>query len=67
MEVRMPLRRAIRIAVSICLLGITGCSHVPLTTMAKLLTFDMAVADPAILRVAARMPAVLMPQPDGRC
>lgn len=42
-----------------------GCSHVPLMTMAKLVTFDVATADPSILRVAARTPAVLMPQPNG--
>jgi hypothetical protein len=42
-----------------------GCGHVPVTTMYKLWSFDMATADPGVLRAAMRVPSVLAPQPGG--
>jgi hypothetical protein len=65
MEMKVRPFNALRIMPLVLLLAEGGCTHVPLMTMAKLVTFDMATADPAILRVAARTPAVLMPRPDG--
>lgn len=42
-----------------------GCGHVPVATMYKLWSFDVATADPAAIRAAVRGPAVLAPRPGG--
>jgi hypothetical protein len=44
---------------------LAGCSHVPLTTIWKLATFDPARADPAVLRAALRHPDGLAVRRDG--
>lgn len=58
-------------ATAVLLLLIAGCgsltvmSHVPLSTMSKLATLDVMQVNPAVLRVAARLPENLEPQPGG--
>lgn len=42
-----------------------GCSHVPLTTVYKLATFDPVQADPAVIRAALRYPDALTLRKDG--
>lgn len=42
-----------------------GCGHVPITSLYKLSSFDVAHADPAVIRAAARAPAALAPRPQG--
>jgi hypothetical protein len=43
----------------------TVMSHVPLATMSRLSTMTTSDVEPAELRVAARLPEVLEPQPQG--
>jgi hypothetical protein len=45
--------------------ALSGCMHVPVTTLYKLWSFDMATADPAILRVATRVPSYFSARPNG--
>ena len=45
--------------------NLTVLSHVPIATMSRLAAFDLAKADPAALRVAARLPETLEPRRDG--
>jgi hypothetical protein len=47
-----------------CLL-LTACGHMPISTMYHLRNFDAATVDPAVLRVAVRIPETLEPQPHG--
>jgi hypothetical protein len=66
MEIKMPF---IRIA-GLCFPAfvsavLAGCMHVPATTLYKLWSFDMATADPSILRVATRVPSYLSARPNG--
>ncbi|MEQ1718142.1 MAG: hypothetical protein ABL907_19545, partial [Hyphomicrobium sp.] len=42
-----------------------GCAHVPVATMYKLWSFNALTADPAAIRAAIRVPAVLEPRPRG--
>lgn len=42
-----------------------GCASIPLGTIAKLWSFDIDTADPAVLRAAVRLPAYLAPRPGG--
>lgn len=42
-----------------------GCMHMPVATIAKLWSFDMTTADPAVLRTAVRGPDVLRTRPGG--
>lgn len=58
------IRLAPALAAGLSLL-LSGCGHVPLTTMAKLRNFDIATADPAQLRVAIRAPDWLEPREGG--
>lgn len=45
--------------------NLTVLSHVPIATMSRLAAFDLVKADPAALRVAARLPETLEPRRDG--
>lgn len=45
--------------------SMTVMSHVPLSTISKLATLDIMAVEPAVLRVAARLPENLEPQPGG--
>lgn len=67
MNVRLaPLRTACLAAtLTLPTLLAAGCSHVPLSTIYHLATFDLASADPAALRAAIRHPSALAPQPGG--
>jgi hypothetical protein len=44
---------------------LAGCSHIPVSTMYKLWSFDVLAADPSAIRAAVRYPESLMPQPGG--
>lgn len=64
--------RTVRIGVAgVVAALVAGCgslhvmSHVPLSTMVRMASFDIADIDPAILRVAARLPKQLEPKLDG--
>lgn len=57
--------RAVTTAVLFSFTALPGCSHVPLATIAKLITFDASTADPAVLRAAVRLPPSLVPRPLG--
>ena len=46
-------------------LATAGCGHVPVSTMARLATFDPLLFDPAALRVASQSPDWLAPRPGG--
>lgn len=47
------------------LLAVTGCSHMPVTSMVKLARIDFETTDPAQLRAAIKLPRTLRPQPNG--
>lgn len=63
------MSRWVFVGVAASLLG--GCaslqvmSHVPVATMSRLSSLTMSEIDPKHLRVAARLPAILSPQPHG--
>lgn len=62
----MSTSRACHLAVlahAVLVLG--GCMHVPVTTLYKLWSTDMAAADPGLMRVATRTPRGLAPRPGG--
>ncbi len=63
MRTRCIRRAAAGAALSALVAG--GCSHVPLTTVYKLATFDPANADPTVLRAALRYPEALAVRKDG--
>jgi hypothetical protein len=66
MEIEMPLVTFARRGLAIVLFAVVaGCSHVPVSTMYKLWSFDVLAADPAAIRAAARYPASLAPRPGG--
>ena len=46
-------------------LALSGCGHMPVSTMWALRGFDAATADPASLRAAIRIPESLEPRPGG--
>lgn len=61
-----------RLALALALVALlTGCtnlhimSHVPISTMSRLSTMTIRDIDPQQLRVAARLPTVLEPRPQG--
>jgi len=62
----MSTSRALRLPLlaSVCFV-LGGCMHVPVTTLYKLWSTDMAAADPALMRVATRTPRALAPRPGG--
>lgn len=59
----VPSRAAARFGGAVLLaVGLSGCGHVPLTTMARLSTFDPGAIDPAQLRIAIRAPDWMEPR-----
>jgi hypothetical protein len=46
-------------------MAMTGCSHMPVTSMVKLARVDFETSDPAQLRAAVKLPRTLRPQPKG--
>src|ERR1700749_4838657 len=56
--------RCRRALLALCLL-LSGCGHVPLTSLVKLARIDFQNTDPAQLRVAVELPLVLRPLPRG--
>ena len=46
-------------------LAITGCGHMPVTSMVKLARVDFETSDPAQLRAAIKLPRTLRPRPNG--
>jgi hypothetical protein len=47
------------------MLAMSGCSHMPVTSMVKLARIDFETTDPAQLRAAIKLPRALRPQPNG--
>lgn len=47
------------------LMAMTGCSHMPVTSMVKLARIDFETTDPAQLRAAIKLPRTLRAQPNG--
>ena len=47
------------------ILAMTGCSHMPVTSMVKLARVDFETSDPAQLRAAIKLPRTLRPRPNG--
>jgi hypothetical protein len=45
-------------------LGLTGCGHMPVTSMVKLARVDFDTTDPAGLRVAVKLPTAIRPLRD---
>jgi len=45
--------------------ALTGCGHMPLSTMYQLRNFDSRMVDPALLRIAVRVPDALELRPGG--
>ena len=46
-------------------LALTGCGHMPVTSMVKLARVDLETSDPAQLRAAIKLPQSLRPRPNG--
>ncbi len=46
-------------------MAMTGCSHMPVTSMVKLARIDFETTDPAQLRAAIKLPRTLRAQPNG--
>lgn len=44
---------------------LSGCGHMPVSTMWALRNFDASTADPAMLRAAVRLPEGVEPRPGG--
>ena len=49
----------------LAILAMSGCSHMPVTSMVKLARVDFETSDPAQLRAAIKLPRTLRPQPNG--
>ena len=47
------------------ILAMTGCSHMPVTSMVKLARVDFETSDPVQLRAAIKLPRTLRPRPNG--
>ena len=47
------------------MLAMSGCSHMPVTSMVKLARVDFETSDPVQLRAAIKLPRTLRPQPNG--
>jgi hypothetical protein len=47
------------------MLAMTGCSHMPVTSMVKLARVDFDTSDPVQLRAAIKLPRTLRPRPNG--
>ena len=57
--------KSLRYLLLLNLLTMTGCSHMPVTSMVKLARIDFETTDPAQLRAAIKLPRALRPQPNG--
>ena len=62
MNPRFLLHCLLRVLV---MLAMSGCSHMPVTSMVKLARVDFETSDPAQLRAAIKLPRTLRPQPNG--
>lgn len=61
-----PMRQTfLRCAFLLSLLALTGCSHMPVTSMVRLARIDFETTDPAQLRAAIKLPRSLRAQPNG--
>ncbi len=54
-----------RIMVLCAALAFGGCGTVPLASLPALSRIDIATTDPAVLRVAVRLPDAVKPRPGG--
>lgn len=61
----MPPSRLPALLLPLAALVIAGCMHVPLSTIARLWSFDVATADPTVIRVAVRVPDHIAPREGG--
>lgn len=61
----MNLRHLPRSLVIMLSVAVTGCSHMPVTSMVKLARVDFETSDPAQLRAAIKLPRTLRAQPKG--
>jgi hypothetical protein len=62
MNPRFLLRCLLRV---LAILAMSGCSHMPVTSMVKLARVDFETSDPAQLRAAIKLPRTLRPQRNG--
>jgi hypothetical protein len=62
MNPRFLLHPLLRVLV---MLAMSGCSHMPVTSMVKLARVDFETSDPAQLRAAIKLPHTLRPQRNG--
>ncbi|UPK00302.1 hypothetical protein IVB05_21260 [Bradyrhizobium sp. 170] len=62
MNPRFPLHCLLRV---LAILAMSGCSHMPVTSMVKLARVDFETSDPAQLRAAIKLPRTLRPQRNG--
>ena len=62
MNPRFLLHCLLRVLV---MLAMSGCSHMPVTSMVKLARVDFETSDPAQLRAAIKLPRTLRPRPNG--
>lgn len=46
-------------------IAVTGCGHMPITSMVKLARVDLETSDPTQLRAAIKLPRALRPRPNG--
>lgn len=59
----MRFPNPLKLAVAALALGVlTACSSVPVTSMVKLARTDLSTTDPAVLRIAVRLPQGLRPR-----
>ena len=63
---RLWANGGVTVAVLLVLLAaLSGCGHMPVTSMLKLARIDFANSDPAQLRAAVKLPRLVQPQPQG--
>ncbi len=62
----MRMRRdGFKLLVGLSLLCLSGCGHVPVTSMIKLARIDFQTTDPARLRIAVKLPRALKARAEG--
>jgi hypothetical protein len=54
-----------RVMVLSAALAFAGCGTIPLASLPALSRIDIATTDPAVLRVAVRLPGAVKPRPGG--
>src|SRR5262245_35782181 len=62
---RAICRPAPRLLFALAFLGLTGCGHMPVTSMVKLAAVDFQTTDPDRLRVAVKLPRMLKARAEG--